>query len=185
MTSVGKGKVVKDDPYLFLMISRSYAKAAKAVWDLHFQSQPQASWDWSLLLHPISQLLGVSFETALKGLLICRKGEAPASHNLKDLVDKLSGDGFEDQLSQSLGSLDIPQVFIDLNPKASQQELEEVYRRHHLHVETLNMLYDRPYASRYPVDDGRAGLNGFDPIAAYLLATFVQGLLDQEKPRRL
>jgi hypothetical protein len=182
MNNSERRKMVNDDPNLFLMISRSYAKAAKAVWELHFQSQPPDSWDWSLLLHPISQLLGIALETALKGLLICRKGGAPATHDLESLVGALSDGLFESELSLSLHNLEIPQIFIDLNPNSPKPEMEAVYRRHHIHVATLNLLYDHPFASRYPVDNGKAGLNGFDPIAAYLLTSFVQELLHQEKP---
>jgi hypothetical protein len=180
VSGVVNKKVVNDDPRLFLMISRSYSSAAKSVWDTNFGSKARADWDWSLLIHPLSQLLGIAFETALKGLLIFRNGHSPATHNLKDLMLALSDNELEDQLTGALSTVDVQQIMLDTNPGASRDELEALYRRHHLHIETLNLLYDRPFASRYPVDNGKDGVNLFDPVAAYLMITVVQGRLSQE-----
>jgi hypothetical protein len=169
-----------DSPILFSEISRSYLLAFDLLWIAEFEGKHPFHWDKSLIFRPISQLLGVALETGVKGLLVCRGTAAPKKHDLEDLLDRLSDPNLEQSMNDGLQSILVPKELYDFNPDKPRDEIDAMYRRHHLHVQLLNNLYDRPFASKYPM------LGGFtlpDPIAIRLIVLTIQNALDAEKRR--
>ena len=167
-------------PILFLGISKTYLQAFEIIWEARFANTHRFRWDLATLLHPVSHLLGVSLETALKGLLSCRSGNVPRTHNLMDLLRKVSDSDILSSLDTELVELPVPPDLFEVNPEASPAEIEGFYRRHHFHFDMLNAVYDRPYATRYPVLGGPALP---DAIALHRLIRVLQERLSLDASR--
>ena len=145
-----------DSPILFESISDSYLRAFTVIWDNAFAPLHPFHHDFSLPLHSVSHLLGVAIETSIKGLLVCRDKEVPKTHNLEKLMGLLGDSLIEAKIASKLCTLEVPQKLLDANPDKSRVELESQYRQHKFHVFTINLLYDRPFATRYPVLDNHS-----------------------------
>ncbi len=143
-----------DSPLLFLGISQAYLHAFQVIWKEEFASQNRFNWDVALLFHPVSHLLGVSVETALKGLISCYGKQIPRTHDLEKLLKEVTGEDLLQRLDLALFELPVPEDILEANPKQTKGEIEGFYRAHYFHFEMLNRLYNRPYATRYPVLGG-------------------------------
>jgi HEPN domain-containing protein len=150
------------------------------LWKSEFQEKNPFHWDRSLIFHPVSNLLGVAFETCVKGLLICRGETAPHTHDLEKLLSRLSDRELEARLDESLHNLRVPQELLDLNDSKERSDITAMYRRHALHVHLLTKLYHRPYASRYPVLGGHS-LPDVDAVRR--ITTVAQQVLEKEVRR--
>jgi hypothetical protein len=166
-----------DSPILYLGISKSYLRAFEILWESEFADRHPFNWDKSLIFHPISHILGLTLETAMKGLLVCRSAKSSHSHDLEDLLRHLDDPKLETSLDESLHGLVVPQDLLDANEHTSPLEIEAMYRRHHIHFHLLNQIYKKPYATRYPVIGGIALP---DPVALAKMSLVVQEALGGE-----
>jgi hypothetical protein len=141
-------------PILFAGIANSYFNAFDIIWLSNFEQVHPFHWDKSLIFHPISNLLGVCIETSIKGLLVCRGLNCPRTHNIEKLLNLLGDNELELTIAKDLSGLSIPEEVRDANSDKDRPTLEAMYRRHHYHIHMLNRVYDRPFASRYPVLGG-------------------------------
>lgn len=108
------------------------------------------------MLHPVSNILGVAIETALKGMLSSHKQSIPFKHDLEFLLEEVAkhDSGLEAILTSCLGGIQVAYGIIAANPDKPSEEVCAMYRRHHIHFLSLNRMYDRPFAARYPVARG-------------------------------
>ena len=166
-----------DSPVLFAHISENYIKAASAILKSELEGKHPFHWDMGLIFHPLSNLFGVAIETSIKGLLVCRDRSVPKSHNLKKLYSLLDDASLTSALISDLQSVPVPRAIMDANPKRSVAELEAFYRQPHFHIEMLNRVYDRPFATRYPVLGGHSLP---DPTALHLVSTRIWRVLSVE-----
>ncbi len=143
-----------DSPILFRGISEAYLEAFRIIWRTEFALKHRFYWDKSQIMHPISQLLGVSIETSVKGLLSCAGQNVPRTHDLVKLVAQGVDGEQKDRIDRSLVNLEVPPALIEANPGATLEDIQSFYFRHSFHIEMLNNVYDRPFAARYPVLGG-------------------------------
>jgi len=173
----GEAYQESESPILFARISDSYSRAIHILWTAEFADKHPFHWDKSLIFHPLSHLLGVGLEAAIKGLLACRGVKVPRTHNLEKLLSTLNDNNVEERFSNCLQDLSVPQELFESNKDKPREEIEAMYRRHHIHVHLLNRLYDRPYATRYPVLGGHALP---DSIAIQRITQTAQQVLSDE-----
>ena len=167
-----------DSPVLFASISESYLKAFDPIWMAGFSHKDPFCWDTSLILHPISQLLGIALETAVKGLLACREPDPPRIHDLEQLLNKIDDKELLECFAASMADLIGPEAIYEANPNIDRANVDAKYRSHWLHVKSLNLVYNKPYATRYPDLGGRSTPN---PLAARKIIVIVQERLKKEK----
>lgn len=165
-----------DSPILYLGISKSYLRAFDILWGSEFADRHPFHWDKSLVFHPISHILGLALETAMKGLLVCRGAKSGHSHDLEELLRLIDDPALEVSLTRCLDSLVVPQELLDAN-QTSRSEIEAMYRQHPIHFHLLNQIYNKPYATRYPVIGGIALP---DPVAMAALIRVIQETLSSE-----
>jgi hypothetical protein len=123
--------------------------------------------------------LGVSLETAIKGLIACRGAHVPRKHDLTALLAGISDAELTSSLDASLQGLEVPEELFDANPDSSRSEIVGFYRRHRFHFEMINAVYASPYATRYPVLGGHVLP---DALALSRLARVLQQRVDLELP---
>ncbi len=145
-----------NSPILFKEIARSYTQGANILFESEFAGVHRFNWDFGLLFHPLSQLYGVAIETAFKGILVCRGKSFKRSHDLEALHNQLEDQNLEDDLKYDLSGIEVPNDIRDSNPNTPIDELEEFYRSPGFHVHLLNLVYNKPYATRYPVIGGHS-----------------------------
>ncbi|WP_170363340.1 HEPN domain-containing protein [Ruegeria arenilitoris] len=179
MTELEKNRE-STSPILFAGISEKYLQAAKILWKSEFENQNRVNWDLALIFHPLSQLLGVALETSLKGLIACRSEVPPKTHSISKLFQKLGDHDLEKRIEAQLQNLSVPKEIQEANNSMDIQELTEAYRRHHIHVDLLDRVYDRPFMSRYPILGGHSLP---DAIALIAIADTVLSKLNVEKRR--
>ncbi len=164
-----------DSPILFAGISESYLKAFQVLWKNEFETKNAFYWDKSLIFHPVSQLLGVALETSIKGLLVLRNGKANWIHDIEELFGSLDDPILCGKIEQKLQSITVPSIYYDIKKDKDRADVEATHRRHGFHIQLLNRVYDRPFASRYPVLGGHSLP---DPVA---IEVIIQVLLNELK----
>lgn len=146
-------KYSTDDPIQFANISFSYLEAFETIWHSKFETTPRYNWKSGLFFYPTLHLLGVSFETALKGLLICKAGKAKQTHDLEKLHYELLDEELRKILDGAVANISVPPEFVSLNSD-KPDEFIAAYRRHDIHVAMLNKNHNQPFATRYPTNNG-------------------------------
>ena len=137
-------------PHLFAQISEKYLQAAKIIWEAEFANRHRFYWDKLLILRPLSQLVGVSLETSLKGLIACRGIDNSKTHSISKLFEILDDPNLEAEISALLQNVELPEELVEVNEHLEADELAKLYRTLGIHVDLLDRVYDRPYVSRYP-----------------------------------
>ncbi|MGC9418553.1 MAG: hypothetical protein ACP5EN_06215 [Rhodovulum sp.] len=99
------------------------------------------------------------------------------THDLETLLSSLDDSSLEGRFSQALSGLEVPHELLEMNPGKPRQNIEEMYHRHHIHLRQLNLVYARPYASRYPMIGGHMLPN---PLAIGKITEIVQDTLREE-----
>lgn len=165
-----------NSPILFLGISKAYLQAFEAIWNAKFSEVSRSEWDLALLFHPVSHLLGVSLETAMKGLLSCRGMHdlKKLKHDLNKIFALASDPALVADIDACLVDLVVPEEIFDANPDIPRIEVEALYRNHRFHMDMINRIYDHPYATRYPVLGGHSLP---DPIALKRITLALQARL--------
>ena len=164
------------DPLHYAHISHSYLKAAAIVWDNQFLGKPNEAWDMKLIVHPMSQLLGLALETSVKGMIVANGKNPSHTHDLVKLFKTLQDRKLERKIAEDIQGLELPPEIREANPTATETELVGMYRRHHIHIAALNSVYDRPFISRYP---SKEGFMKPDLEALFSIATTVQSELNK------
>lgn len=167
----------RDSPILFQQISDAYAEAFDVIWNAEFKDKNRFHWNKNLIFHPISQTLGVALETSIKGLLICRTGKAKKTHDLEKLFRNLNDAELEKEIAESLSKITAPEAYFLLNSEKSKQEVSDFYRSAEIQIQLLNRVYDRPFASRYPVLGGHSLP---DPEAVRVICAVICNVLRDE-----
>jgi len=148
---VKKVEPSESNPILFYQISKDYLRAFDIIWQAEFADKHWFYWDKFLIISPVAHLMGVSLETAIKGRLACC-GPFPTVHDLVELLNLLQDESLENECKEAFLALDRAQIIFNMaDPNPDPDALEKAYRSHLYHVRTLNALYGKPYATRYPV----------------------------------
>lgn len=167
-----------DSPHQFAAISKAFLRGFDILWQSEFDDKDPFFWDNELLLHPISHLLGLSLETAAKGLLVSRGKKPDRTHNLTVLMAEVVDEPLGAEISARLTQFPTPEALFEANASMARTEVEAQYHAYKFHVGVLDSWYDRPYASRYPAE----GLFSRPcPLAIREIVSVIQERLEQEK----
>ena len=166
-----------DSPILYLQISRDYSRAFQIIWDAEFAGKNEFYHDRPLILGPISNLLGVALENAMRGLQACRKIIVKTNHDLGNVVSTFDDKLLYDALDQSIQDLVVPDDLLEANPTMAKVEVETICRTYTWHISALNCVYNAPFVSRYPVLGGHSTPN---PMAIDAITKVFQAHLDSE-----
>ena len=146
----GKSNEIYSEALHYAHISYSNFEAAYAIWRNLETDGDDSRKKTVVVVHPLSQLLGLALEICLKGLLVARGNKPPHVHDLEKLFGSLNDTHLEQQISQSLRCLKLPEDLLVTNGHTDPVELEAMYRRHHIHIASLNSVYNATFISRYP-----------------------------------
>ena len=142
------------DPLSYLGISEAYYQAFEAVWQARLAGKVLDDPGFGLIVYPLSQLLGISAELAMKGILLFRTEQPTRTHNLLGLLSRIEDAELLGEMDETLLDLPLPSVLIEANERTPTAELEAIYRSSRFQTEMLNLIYDRPFRSRYPQKAG-------------------------------
>jgi hypothetical protein len=162
----------------FAWISWYYLRAYQLIAQQNDTSQIESDFEIGLLLHPISQVLGLALETSIKGLQSCRTGRYSRGHNLISLYQELNDNQLSETINNKLEGIQVPKDFLDANTeKLGESNTLRGYRSDWLQIRLLNGVYDAPYISRYPPEEAFSLPN---PLAIEIIVTTILSTLNSE-----
>ncbi|SLN47538.1 hypothetical protein ROA7450_02355 [Roseovarius albus] len=165
-------------PILFCDISKQYLLAAQIIWNSEFSGKNPFFWNKPMILRPLSQLLGVAIEASLKGLISSRGDKPPKTHCISKLFQDLADTKLEAAINLKLRGMVLPEEVAINNPNLDNEELKKLYRQLKTHIELLDLVYSRPFVSRYPI----LGVHSMPDVPALIIiAEEFQNRLDIEK----